>query len=307
MTHIAESNRQNATHAHDAMVSSRQGKHSAFTLMELLVVIAIIAMLAALLLPALSRAKEKARAVFCINNGHQQALAALSYIQDNSDWFPSNGQNTVTGDGGATRPTWVGLSGGALPGSDEPQQVLLDPGRTLVAPYLRSATVWVCPSDPPTLVSPWNGTFARPRSYSVNEAVGSKIMSKTPTDAIDLDAPNSINDCYKGPWRTYGRMSDVSVPGPSGLYLLLDVNPWDAILSSWFQLSMVSDPPFLVEYPGVRHSQGSMFCYADGHAEVHKFHDARTRAPRTQQWIVWQANPINQDVLWIQQRTSAPK
>src|SRR6185503_13513104 len=75
--------------------------HSAFTLIELLVVVAIIAILAAMLLPALRNAKEKARAVECVNRLRQIALANLMYVEDNNGWFqmnisiPSTGYNGV--------------------------------------------------------------------------------------------------------------------------------------------------------------------------------------------------------------------
>src|SRR5271169_1798636 len=67
-------------------------RRSAFTLIELLVVIAIIAILAALLLPAMIKSKQKAQGVYCMNNGKQLFLALTLYAEDNGEWLPPNEQ-----------------------------------------------------------------------------------------------------------------------------------------------------------------------------------------------------------------------
>jgi prepilin-type N-terminal cleavage/methylation domain-containing protein/prepilin-type processing-associated H-X9-DG protein len=113
----------------------------AFTLIELLVVIAIIAILAALLLPALGRAKEKARATSCLNNLRQWGIATQLYVVDNADFLPPDG--TPNPSDSATNSGWYILLPqllGIPRYHDMPWRTnaTAEPGRT----------VWICPSNP---------------------------------------------------------------------------------------------------------------------------------------------------------------
>ena len=99
-------------------------KGRSFTLIELLVVIAIIAILAAMLLPALSKAREKARTISCVSNVKQQTLGIVMYGNDNEDWLPRAG-----GTDGANTPwsVWSSVDGGFV-------------GLGLVVNYIEGAT-----------------------------------------------------------------------------------------------------------------------------------------------------------------------
>ena len=134
---------------------SRRG----FTLIELLVVISIIAILAALLLPALAKAKSKAQQITCVNNSKQMSLAFQLYTLDNNDLYAPNP------DDGTTLQGYIWCSGQAgIGGGDEfDPELMKDPTRTLIAPYIaNNVGVFHCPAD--TRTGSFNGTGLYPNS-----------------------------------------------------------------------------------------------------------------------------------------------
>lgn len=241
-------------------------------------VIAIIAILAAMLLPALTQAKVKAQAIACMNNGRQIATGWRMYADDNRDGLPY-----VNGSVGG-RPDWC--TGNFSIGAPADMSItnITD---SVLFPYVRNATVWLCAAD----------RSGRVRSISMSQVFGNGMW--LPPAA----------------YRTYAKLP--AIVRPVNTWVTIDENPqgindagFGVVCANASNVSLCR----LIDYPAPFHGGGAGLSFADGHSEVHKFKSPVITKASTipggtplPQVTGTAANGLATDIGWLAENTTTEK
>jgi len=261
-------------------------KNKAFTLIELLVVIAIIAILAALLLPALAKAKENATGIACMNNNKQIMLAWSLFASDNEDRIPYASAYK-------SEPSWnFAWAVGVLRQTGVNQDLSFVTEGVLKKYLGFSKDVFKCPADKAIITDNKGNHIYRDRSYSMNIFMGGWSGWPFSEDRR---------------WTTYRKLEEIR--NPSNRWVLLDMRG-ESINAGNYRVDMAGYPGdeskycFQQDWPGVYHNNATNFSFADGHSDKQRWLDNRTLVPPIPIPGGKVSSRGNLDIAWMQERTT---
>ena len=241
----------------------------AFTLVELLVVIAIIGILAALLLPVLSRSKITAQGAQCTSNHRQLVLAWIMYCHDNDDQIP-------------VLENWV-AGNMSNPSDATNASLLVDSQQSALARYVTVSGIYKCPGDRSVFV----------RSVSMNNRMNPTLPGLWLHGGGDK-------------YEIFGKSQQIRTP--SAIYVILDERS-DTINDSSLCVDMsntgdangtgTSNPYWLIDYPAGYHNGAGRFSFADGPVDGKRWLETTTLVPLGQAHAV-HTSATDRDAQWLQ-------
>jgi prepilin-type processing-associated H-X9-DG protein len=280
-------------------------------LIELLVVIAIIAVLAAILLPALVAAKSEARTTYCLSNKRQLTVAWLTYAQENSDNLTFNSDGWVSGLWQPNEPNWVGGTLGRGAQVDwttnsyctNLNELTSDTNSSLASYLGHTAKPYACPQD--TYLSPsqraakWNQLD---RSVSMDMSMGDGLIE--PGTRKKTTPPQSGGHFFV-------RLTDLKTLSPAMAIVFLDQHPDTIYLSPCFKLYYSKSAVNWQQLPASYHNGGCTLSFADGHEEYKKWLVPQTREPiYYTNWdyfyAPWAQTTDRRDYDWVARRMLEP-
>ena len=283
---------------------SRRASSRGFTLIELLVVIAIIAILAAMLLPALSKAKCKASRTRCVSNKHQITLACVMYNNDWTDFLVPNAPVDAQSLGVGWCPGQESWVGGPY-NTDESRYKT-----NVLGTYVNNVNVYRCPND-----SIASDDGPRIRSISMNPALVGDLRTVAPVAYKNMGDMIGTNN-----WRLFTKLNDVSSTlGPAKCWVFCDETMY-TLNDGYLQCSLSA--PGFPDIPAKYDCKGNCFSFVDGHVEYVKW-KYETTAPQNGILAVpyaygvtrasdggpnpWNSSGLDNDWLWLRGHTSWPQ